>query len=228
MRASLLPAGVLDEARLNKLVEQPDAPQVVDLLATWGLVFPFLIGRELVKMVRAGNLQKVEYYLDSSYFNWAFGILKGGGENKDAVREVLEGLVDTRNIMSCLLLLNEGIKPLGRISFLPGGTLSKMVISRLESAQTYEQGIEILKETRYGKVLKERDIRDLPTLERLLEKNILDRALAMKYRDPLGIGLGISYIWAKEFEVVNLRTITFGIAFELDRPRIREQLIYFS
>ena len=228
IKASLLPAGVLDEARLNQLIEQPDAPAVVDLLATWGIVFPFVIGRELVKMVREGNLQKIEYYLDNSYFSWAFDTLKGKGDNKEAVREVLVGLVDTRNIMSCLLLLKEGIKPLGRISFLPGGSLSSMTLSKLESSENLEMGLKVLKETPYGKTLGERKIKDLPTLERMFEKNLLDHALSMKYRDPLGIGLGISYIWAKEFEVVNLRTITFGIAFGLDKPRIREQLIYFA
>lgn len=228
IKASLLPAGVLDEARLNQLVEQPDAPAVVDLLATWGLVFPFVIGREFVRMTRTGNLQKIEFYLDDCYFSWAFGMLRGKEDNKAATREVLEGLVDTRNIMSCLLLLKEGIKPLGRISFLPGGTLSRSALNKLESSETLEMGLEAVKETRYGKPLAQRKIKDLPALERMLEKTILEHALSMKYRDPLGIGLGISYIWAKEFEVVNLRTITFGITFGLDKPRIREQLIYLA
>jgi V/A-type H+-transporting ATPase subunit C len=228
IRASLLPAGVLDEARLNQLVDQPDPSKVVDLLATWGIAFPFVIGRELVRMVREGNLQQIEYYLDESYFKWAFSYLNGGGGNKNKVREILEGLVDTRNIMATLLLLKEGIKPLGRIKFLPGGKLSSLMKRRLEEAETLEEGMEIVRNTPYGRSLGERETKDLPIIERIFEKVILEKALSMRHGDTLGIGVGISYIWAKEFEVVNLRTLTFGVAFQLDRPRIREQLIYFN
>jgi len=228
IRASLLPAGVLDEARLNQLVDQPDASKVVDLLATWGIAFPFLIGRELVKMVRDGDLSQIEYYIDDAYFRWAFSLLDGVGGNKEKVREILEGLVDTRNTMATLLLLKEGIKPLGRIKFLPGGSLSPLVKKRLEFAEDLKEGVEILKSTPYGKSIGESETKDLPTIERILEKAILWRALSMRHGDPLGIGVGISYIWAKEFEVINLRTLTFGVAFQLDRPRIREQLIYLN
>lgn len=225
IRASLLPAGVLDEVRLTELLKQDTASGVLDLLATWGIVFPFVIGRTLVKAVREGSIQLMETYLEEAYFNWAFEEIAKGNGNKELLKAILTSLVDMRNIMACLILLRDHIKPLGRIKFLEGGRLSKTLIRALENAEALEEGIEIVRKTEYGKPLRDREIKDLPTLERILEKAGIDRALSFKKEDPLGIGLGIYYIWAKETEVTNLRTIAFGIAFGVSKHEIRDSLV---
>jgi V/A-type H+-transporting ATPase subunit C len=225
IRASLLPAGILDEVRLTELLKQETASNVLDILATWGIVFPFVIGRTLVKAVREKNIQLMETYLEEEYFKWAFEQLSKGNGNKEILREVLISLVDMRNIMASLILLKDGIKPLGRIQFIPGGKLSNTVMKSLENAESLEEGIEIVKKTEYGKPLREREIRDLPTIERILEKAGIEKALSLKREDPLGIGIGIYYIWAKETEITNLRTITFGIAFGVPRHEIRESIV---
>jgi len=225
IRASLLPAGVLDEVRLTELLKQETASSVLDVLATWGIVFPFVIGRTLVKAVRDENILLMETYLEEAYFKWAFEQMAKGNGNKELLREVLTSLVDMRNIMACLILLKDGIKPLGRIKFLEGGKLSRLVINSLENAETLEEAIDIVRNTEYGRPLRGREFKDLLAIERILEKAGIERALSLKKEDPLGIGIGIYYIWAKETEITNLRTIAFGIAFSVSPSEIRESLV---
>ena len=222
---ALIPAGMLDETRLAELVRQPDASSVVDLVATWGVLMPVPVGRALTRLVREGRVQEMEYFLESQYFQWAFNRVQGGGENRALVRQALQTLVDIKNIIAALILIREGIKPLGRVRFLEGGTLSRSVLKDLEQAENPEEAFRVLERSPYGHVIRERAIRDIPTLERFLEKTQINRLVALKKQDPLGIGLGLSYIWAKYSEVVNLRTIAHGIYYSVPRPDLLETLV---
>ncbi|MFU8891731.1 MAG: V-type ATPase subunit, partial [Anaerosomatales bacterium] len=43
--------------------------------------------------------------------------------------------------------------------------------------------------------------------------------------DPLGIGVAVSYLWAKQNEITNLRIIVKGKAVGMPEDRVREELI---
>jgi len=228
IRSSLLPAGLLDEVRLSRLLEEKDASSVLELLGTWALEFPFVIGKELMSMVREGAISQAEYYLENAYLKWARERLNGRKENDRLLIELLDSLTDIRNIMACLILLKEGIKPRGRILLLEGGRLRKSVTSALLECEEIESAYKVLKETEYGQPLKEKKEIDLSYYERALEKIQLSKVLSLKYGDPLGIGLGLSFIWAKENEIINLRTISYGISFNLSKLEIKERLVIYS
>jgi len=82
-----------------------------------------------------------------------------------------------------------------------------------------------MEHTEYRNIIRGREIRDLFSFQRLLEKREVEKAVSLKRGDPLGIGVGLSFIWSKEVEVVNLRTIAYGIHFNIPRREIREDLI---
>ena len=46
--------------------------------------------------------------------------------------------------------------------------------------------------------------------------------------DPLGPGVPLAYVWAKENEVVNLRTIGAGVAAGLPPEQIESELVILS
>jgi V/A-type H+-transporting ATPase subunit C len=51
------------------------------------------------------------------------------------------------------------------------------------------------------------------------------RALSLGTGDPLGIGIGISYLWAKQNEITNLRIIVKGKSVGMPNDRVRREMI---
>jgi V/A-type H+-transporting ATPase subunit C len=220
----LVPLGSLDNTRLSELLKEETPSDVLDRLASWNITLPIKITRELTRFVREGDLPSAEFYLYDGYMRWANERL-GSGENPRMVRELLDSLADTRNIIGVLLYLKNGVKPLGRVRFLHGGKLKPHQLRKLERCETYEEGVEAVRETLYKNAFPRPDT-PLAEAERRMEAEALRFALSMRlHSDPLGVGIGLSFLKAQETEAINLRTITLGIAYGADRKEIREALI---
>jgi len=226
IQRSFMPAGVLDPHRLEQLLRDRDPLKVLDRLATWGLDLPFVVGRDLIKAVNEGRLEDVEIYLDRSYFQWAFDRLSPRRANTALVREILQSLMDVRNVMAVLMLHKAGVRPRGRVRYLEGGHLRPHDLLALEEAETLEQAVERLRETPMGRYLHGLKATALDAVERALEGAVLHRAFQMRFADPLGIGVGIAFLFAKETEIINLRTILYGLDFGLPKAEIRQELVY--
>ena len=229
IRNSLLPAFIFDRARLNELVTAKDAAEIIDTIATWTLDLPLAITRDLVRAVREKNLHLAEYLIEESFYSWALSQLSESDENDRIVASVLRRLIDIRNIIATLIMLKDGLKPLGRIHYLRNGTLPPRILKSLENASTLEEGYSILADTTYGKILREgRKIDSITDFERYLEKLEVESVINLKRGDPLGIGIGASYIFAKESEVTNLRIIAYGVSFGLSKPEIRDKIVIYQ
>ncbi len=220
----LVPLGSLDNTRLSELLKEPTPSDVLDRLASWNISLPIRITRELTRFVREGDLPSAEFYLYDGYIRWAQERL-GKRENEAMVKEFLDSLADTRNIVGALIYLKNGVKPLGRVKFLPGGKLKPYHLRKLERCDTYEEGVAFLRTTRYKWAFPSADI-PLAETERRLEAGALRFALSKRvHGDPLGVGIGLSFLKAQETEAVNLRTIALGVAYGADRREIKEALI---
>ncbi len=220
-RAELVPAGSLDEVKLNALLGEPDASSVLELLASWG----WPVGRELTKAVRSGNLSEAEYLLAKGYFEKAFSRLNTRNPNHALVRRFLDRMVDVRNAVSVLMLLRAGVKPLGRVKFLPGGLLEERRLRALEQAENYEEALTILKRTAYSKAIPSLSVE--PTeVEARMERLAVEEALKEGRRgDPLGIAPGLLYITALELEQVNLRTLAVGFDLGVPKQELRARIV---
>ncbi len=220
-RAELVPAGSLDEAKLSALLDEPDASAAMELLASWG----WPVGRELTKAVRSGNLSEAEFLLAKGYFQWAYSRLNPQKTNHMVIKRVLDRMVDTRNVVSVLILLKAGVKPLGRVKFLPGGLLEERHLKALERAETYEEALAVLRKTPYSKAVPTLEAE--PTeVEARMERLAVSEALREGSRgDPLGIAPGLLYFTALEVEQVNLRTLAVGYDLGVPRQELRAHIV---
>jgi V/A-type H+-transporting ATPase subunit C len=73
----LIPAGELDEATLVELVKQPDVRGVIDLLATWRIVYALPLTQQFKDYSEKRDLAIMEYALDKFYFENALESLQG-------------------------------------------------------------------------------------------------------------------------------------------------------
>ena len=64
----LVPAGELDEVTLTELVRQPDVRAVIDLLATWGIVYAKPLTEKFHEYSEKSDLAILECALDKYYF----------------------------------------------------------------------------------------------------------------------------------------------------------------
>ena len=228
IEAALMPAGVLDPVRLKALLRDKEPIKVLDRLATWGLSLPFVVGRELNKAVTEGNVEEMESYIDRSYFTWSLSRVNESTPNGELVAGILRRLIDVRNILASLVLIRVGTRPLGRIKYLEGGTLRKSILNQLENTENLETAFQVLEATAYWKPLKDKVKTSLPVIERALNWHILQLTYASRLSDPLGIGVLLSYLFAKETEIINIRTIAYGLAFGLTKPEIREDILILT
>ena len=87
-----------------------------------------------------------------------------------------------------------------------------------------------LKKTPYGSPIEEVALKyiekgSISVFERALEDYLFRKAFATGKGNPLGIGLMISYLWAKANEVTNLRIVVKGVSVGMPVGRMREELI---
>ncbi len=226
IRLSLLPAGVLDPTRLEDLLARETARDVLEVLATWNLTLPFRLTREVFKASEAGRVDLLEQHLVSGYVAWASERLATRDPNAGLVRHILELWIDVRNILGVLLFVRDGLRPAGRMVWLEGGHLSAARRRRLLAAQSFEDVRNALRGTAFGDAVPGGlSPVDLPSVERRLEERMIRHALEARKTDPLGIGIPLSYIYAKDNEVTNLRMITYGKAFGFGAREIREYLV---
>jgi V/A-type H+-transporting ATPase subunit C len=61
--------------------------------------------------------------------------------------------------------------------------------------------------------------------ERALEDFVMRKALDAGRGDPLGVGITIGYLWAKQNEITNLRIIVKGTSVGMPPDRMRKELI---
>jgi vacuolar-type H+-ATPase subunit C/Vma6 len=65
----------------------------------------------------------------------------------------------------------------------------------------------------------------IPVFERALEDLVMRRAIMSGIKDPMGVGVAISYLYGKQNEVTNVRIIVKGKSVGMPADRVREELI---
>ena len=93
-----------------------------------------------------------------------------------------------------------------------------------------DEVLDELRGTGYGLVLDEVAVKyleenSIAVFEQALEDHLMRKALALSHGDPLGVGVSIAYLWAKQNEVTNLRIIVKGKSVGMPVERMRGELI---
>ncbi len=228
----MIPAGELDEAALIELVKQPDVKTVIDLLATWGIVY----ARPLILNFKEYNDTKdmlvLEYALDTFYYDDALSVIKND-ETDDAriLRRLIITEIDINNIKTVLRVIRERIDRDEAVRyFIKGSTeFDHEKLLLLMKTGTIEGALKQLEQTPYQFLTKippeyitaER----ISAFEKELENYLVKKAISNFLGDPLSIAIPIAYIWAKYTEVTNIRVIARCKVAEMSEKELREALI---
>ncbi len=228
----LLAAGQLSSVDLSALAQAEDIKALVDLASTWGLPYAHALREGYARFMASSDLAQLELALDRYYAEWARERLHRSKANIATARKILGIQVDTMNLVTMLRFQkadHESFKP--EEYFLQGGTAIHLPLYvELSSLSDVDQVLDRLRGTPYGKLLDEVAVKfieanSISVFERALEDYLTRKALTMGIGDPLGIGVGIAYLWAKQNEITNLRIIVKGKSVGMPLERVRGELI---
>jgi V/A-type H+-transporting ATPase subunit C len=105
----LVPAGELDEATLNELVRQQDVRAVIDMLATWGIVYAKPLTEKYPEYLEKSDLALLECALDKYYYKEALDSVKTKSYNTLLIRDILETEIDVVNIRTILRMIRDNV-----------------------------------------------------------------------------------------------------------------------
>lgn len=229
---SLMPAGQFSEVDLMELAAAEDVRAVVDIAGTWGVGYASALRSGFAEFMKTGELPDLELALDRHYSEWATARLSRRGANAEIARRILGIQADTVNLLTALRLLKADLEGLDPARFwLPGGShVNLELFVELTALSDVDEVLDRLKATPYGRAMDEVAVMYLETssmavFERALEDLLTRRALGLGIGDPLGVGVAVSYLWAKQNEVTNVRIIVRGKAVGMPENRVRKELI---
>jgi len=228
----LIPAGELDEAALIELVKQPDVKAVVDLLATWGIVYARPLTLNFKEFSDTRDMLVLEYALDTFYYEDALSTIKAE-ESEDAriLKRMIITEIDINNIKTVLRVIRDRIdREEAKRYFIKGSTEfdTEKLLSLMKTG-TIEGALKQLEQTPYEFLtkipLEYIAAEKISAFEKELEKYLLKKAVSQFLGDPLSIAIPIAYIWAKYTEVTNIRVIARCKVAEMSEKELREALI---
>jgi len=232
IRDGLLPAGQLTSIDLEALSSADDVRAVVDTAVTWGLPFASAMRDGFARFTQSGELADVELALDRYYADWAATRLQKTRGNIGTAKRILGIQVDTMNLVMVFRLQKADTESIVPDQFYLGGgaAVSRELYADLAPLSDVDEVLDRLRGTPYGKLLDEVAVKyieenSISVFERALEDYLMRRALAVGAGDPLGIGIGIAYLWAKQNEITNLRIIVKGKSVGMPVDRVRREMI---
>ncbi|AEB12337.1 V-type ATPase subunit [Marinithermus hydrothermalis] len=209
-----LAGGTLPEGILNALLEAPDAASMAQIL--------LLPGHPLARAVREA-LQKtqdpfeLEVELDRTFYE---GLLRQAKRLDDVFLAGYLALeIDAVNLATAFKLQASGASGQADRYFVAGGRYVTLALfNRLAAAEL--TALDELVSTPLAPVV---EARDLGALERGLRCALLDKA-RQGANDPLGAGLVLSYIRAKEWEAARIRLLARRAYYELPVEAVEREV----
>ncbi len=233
LRDGLLPVGrLLGQVDLDALAMVEDVRAFVDTVATWGLPLTVPLREGFAEFMKTGELASLELALDQYYVAWATKRLARRGANAKIARKVLAIQIDVGNLVMVFRLQKADAETVtAEQYFMPGGAVIGIDLYReLAAMSDVDEVLDRLRGTQYGRVLDDVAIvyleqNSISVFERALEDLLMRRTLGLGRGDPLGVGVAISYLWAKQNEITNIRIIVKGKTVGMPMDRLRKELI---
>jgi V/A-type H+-transporting ATPase subunit C len=227
----LVPAGELDEATLTELIKQPDVRAVIDMLATWEIVYARPLTEHYKEFADSGDLAILECALDRYYYENALETVRTRSYNNTLIRDILGTEIDVVNIKTILRMIRDHVSEDVVLDFLieGGKELGIEDLKHLLTLHSVNEVVRALEPTSY------RFLADIPetvvmgkisVLEKQLEKYLIRKGVDAFFSDPLSVASVIGYFWAKYNEITNIRIISRCKTADFPLDQLKEELIY--
>lgn len=251
IRDLLIPAGELDSALLDRLLDLTGCGDVLESLQDWRL-YPALA--EYYRICgEKGVFARIEDELYQQYYAGLLGLAASGCSGCQELIAYLRFEIDITNMKNLLRLhcAKEAcdITVVDR-TMIPGGNIPLALFRRLYGIETEEEFISVFLQTAIVPVLARavRELRQDPNfsstdaaelvwrrwhqhlrpvheLEMAITRVRLQQMDSLSRRHPFSVLPVLAYLERKRYEVANLRAIARGKAFGLPADRIWQYIV---
>ncbi|HLC99322.1 MAG TPA: ATP synthase A1 subunit C [Candidatus Nanoarchaeia archaeon] len=227
IRDLLIPIGELDQKFFDELLKKESVEDVIRSLK--------LLTKEQAKEAveffsERKSLFVIENTLDNLYYSKSIEFSRQMPKQGAFFRNFIENEIDVLNIRTILKLKKEGMqkKDIEKFIFYSGARLKKHDLLRLARAEDIDSMMGMLNKMGYEKILKDvydKSKKDITKVELRLNRYLLDRVILLLHQHPLSIDVILGYMFAKEIEIRNLRTLIKGRQLGLKDEFIENELV---
>src|SRR3989344_2467004 len=227
IRDLLIPIGELDQKFFDELLKKESVEDVIRSLK--------LLTKEQAKEAveffsERKSLFVIENTLDNLYYSKSIEFSRQMPKQGAFFRNFIENEIDVLNIRTILKLKKEGMqkKDIEKFIFYSGARLKKHDLLRLARAEDIDSMMSMLNKMGYEKILKDvydKSKKDITKVELRLNRYLLDRVILLLHQHPLSIDVILGYMFAKEIEIRNLRTLIKGRQLGLKDEFIENELV---
>lgn len=224
----LIPAGELNKAFLDRLIEEPTPERIIESLK--GKAEYPLLSRLFEGGVREELLPKAENELYKEFYADLIAMARSGIKGGRQFLDYLTLDIDITNIRNMFRFRADQSSEAFMDVAIPGGTISPQVMQRILQIRDLNEFIDAL-----VPLVRARPLRDLlETLReeksiREIEIDLIKVQLAemetMSKLQPFSIHPIIAYLEMKKYEIFNLRALARGKESNLPPDRIRGYLV---
>ncbi|MBS3122321.1 ATP synthase A1 subunit C [Candidatus Woesearchaeota archaeon] len=228
IKKMLIPIGLNSGKFYEKLIEETS---IQKMLESSKLLEKKLILHLVKELEDTNSLSLIENSLDKAYFNYAFEFSEKIPEQGQLFKVFILNEIDMLNIKLLLRMKKGGVteKQLSQHICMFGSELNKRILKQLLKLD-YKDTIKELEKTSFKKIIKKHKEAllsgaSLVEFENDLDKYLLSKSLLLLHQNPLSIDIIIGYMFAKEVELMNLKTIVKSRQLGLKEDFISKQLI---
>ena len=230
IKETLVPAGELSMAKLTDLIHKGNVPDVIKGLS--GTKFYKPLNDLLDDYNKTHSLSKLENSLDKAYYANLLSINAPGSTADQLFINFVRREIDITNLRTLLRLKRQGMEHDKIMEYMVprGAMLDGEVLRKLAQATTFDEFLNMLKETPYWQDISEavekyRETKSLNAIEVGLTKSQIRYADKISHAYPLSITPILGYVISKTTEINNLRTIARGKETHLSDEAIKAQMV---
>jgi V/A-type H+/Na+-transporting ATPase subunit C len=215
---ALLPAGQLKPAVLDTLAAATDIPAVAQAFSITRHPLASLFNRAARAYVSDGNLYNLELALDKGYYTALIEGLEDNKAPRDLIRHTKKE-IDATNLRTALKLRGQTTN--NDEMFMKGGKEVSRILFDNIVADKSQAALAPLSTTSFAKVA---DTTALSEAENVI-RDVLDQsARRLSFKDPLDIGVVLSFLRRKEAESAKLRLLARGKFYNVPKDRLAKEL----
>lgn len=229
IKSLLLPAGSLSYSQLTDLMKPAT---IEEALKNSGMISSEELKEALEGYKKENTLAAIEAALDHAYYKELLQFTKRLSRQEKLFREFIESEIEILNILTLLRLKRENLdnSSIKKYLFFFNSKEKDEGLIKMLNAGDLDSLSKLLEKKQYGSIIKEglKNLKEKGTiidLEIELYKFLLKKSMLLQHQHPLSVDVILGYMFAKEIEVKNLRTIIKGKQLSMDENFIENQLV---
>lgn len=225
VRQLLVTAGVLKKDFLISLLKKESFAQILHEIRLNGVRLSEILDKSSDK--DTDDLAKVENLLHKWYLQQLSKISERFPKQGALMREFIRDEITISNIKTLLRLKRINRDKQGIMKFMfPAGNISHSRLEHLASLENLQEVVEELKKTSYGPAFEGSFTTErLSDYELALDKMQIKRNFLRTHQHPLTVISILSFMFAKDIEVKNLKTLVKAKQLGISQEYIEEKLL---